>query len=402
MGSDVAEEDTRQCYIRGPAFKGLADLMAHQNSSSETGNHTRNLKILMVHGIGTHIPGYSTRLQENLARALDLDVVSDRPKQISVQQPLLFPNEKLGVVRATHYSSREGTKSLVFYELTWSEISEPEKRVIAYDSSGEYAFRRAQLNQVMKGFVNSHIPDPLIYLGDAREKIQVAVAQAFCSMVAYDWDEVGLNSAETCPFNLLTPQKLFGDDYVFISHSLGSRIVIDSLQRLAEVTSKEGADPRLAGLTLSQDFIEAMRQKEFTLFMFANQLSLLQLGRKIPAVTGQINEYCAEDVETRDQRFVQRLNIIGFSDPNDILSWAVPPNYTHEYMDSRLCPVMDNVIINIAKVDNFFGAVEVANPAAAHADYEADKRVISLVAHGIGESGTAPLIKDRCEWLETR
>ena len=402
MGSDVAKQDTRQCSIRGPAFKGLSEMMAHQTGPSEAGKHLRDLKILMVHGIGTHIPGYSTRLQEHLARSLDLDVVSDRPKQIALQQPLLFPNEKLGTVRATRYSNHEDTRSLVFYELTWSPISEPEKRAIAYDTSGEYAFRRAQLNQVMKGFVNTHMPDPLIYLGDAREKIQAAVGQAFCWMVAYDWDGLGLNSSAACPLNLLTPQKLFRDDYVFISHSLGSRIVIDSLQRLAEVTSKEGADSRLAGWTVPQDFVEAMRQKEFTLFMFANQLSLLQLGRNPPTVTNEIDQYCPVDAEKRDKRFVKRLNIIGFSDPNDILSWAVPPNYTHEYMDSRLCPTMDNVLINIAKVDNFFGAIQIANPAAAHADYEADERVISLVAQGIGEGDTAPLIKDRCEWLETR
>lgn len=394
------EKDTRQCHIRGPAFHGLAYFMAHQNADSRITGRARELKILMVHGIGSHIPGYSTRVQENLARALGLNIVSEQPKEIIVQQPLLFPGEKLGIVRVSRFSNSGNTKSFIFYELTWSGITEPEKHAIDYDTSGEYSYRRADMNQLMKVFINNHIPDPLIYLGDDREKIQAAVAQTFCWMVHYDWNELSLNNDAPCPVSSLTAKHLLEDDYVFLTHSLGSRILTDSLQRLAAM--KKGPEVSLRGVRVPPAFVAAMQDKEFTVFMFANQLSLLQLGRTPPKVKGQIADYCTPGGRHWSDRFVKRLHIVAFSDPNDILSWAVPPDYEHKYMDSRLCPTLDNVIINIAEVRNIVGAVELANPAVAHSDYGNDERVMSIVAGGVGTDETLPLVKQRCEWLETK
>ncbi len=50
---------------------------------------------------------------------------------------------------------------------------------------------------------------------------------------------------------------------------------------------------------------------------------------------------------------------------------------------------------------SLFGLGEIANPAAAHGDYEHDERVIALIAHGIGQENTADIVKERCTWLET-
>jgi hypothetical protein len=37
------------------------------------------LKVIMVHGVGTHVPGYSARLSANLAQALGLSVTDLAP-----------------------------------------------------------------------------------------------------------------------------------------------------------------------------------------------------------------------------------------------------------------------------------------------------------------------------------
>jgi hypothetical protein len=42
------------------------------------------LKVLMVHGVGTHIPGYSTQFQEKLAKELDLNEMSSHYKEIKL------------------------------------------------------------------------------------------------------------------------------------------------------------------------------------------------------------------------------------------------------------------------------------------------------------------------------
>ena len=95
FGRGVAEavlaregEDTRVCQVRGGEFEGLSGSL--DSTANEPGATT---KMLMIHGIGEHLPGYSTRLRENLADALDLTVAETRFKELAVFQPDLV-NER--------------------------------------------------------------------------------------------------------------------------------------------------------------------------------------------------------------------------------------------------------------------------------------------------------------------
>ena len=69
------EQDTRACHVEGPASVGLEHLMQAKEMERAAGHSTRTLKVLMVHGIGRHLPGYSARLTEHLMRELKLDVM---------------------------------------------------------------------------------------------------------------------------------------------------------------------------------------------------------------------------------------------------------------------------------------------------------------------------------------
>ena len=148
-------------------------------------------------------------------------------------------------------------------------------------------------------------------------------------------------------------------------------------------------------------WVDALKQESLTIFMLSNQLPLLQLGRSAPEVTHQFDDYCTVDGVSSDKRVFARSRIVAFSDPNDILSWSVPPGYEDEYIDSRMCPVLTNVIINIAEVKTIFG-LELASAGEAHSDYDNDERVIKMIARGVGQSGSDPLTSERCEWLEVR
>lgn len=90
------------------------------------------------------------------------------------------------------------------------------------------------------------------------------------------------------------------------------------------------------------------------------------------------------------------------NDPNDILSYTIPPKFVEQYIDSRLCPSATNISINVAKTISLFGLGEFADPGKAHGGYDHDERVISLIAHGIGTDGTEEIVKERCTWMETR
>jgi hypothetical protein len=407
-------EDTRQCYVRGPAFDGIEQMI---EATSQAGpKQGGDMKVLMVHGIGTHLPGYSTRLAENLARELQLDVVDRTPKVIKLRlqvKPEVFEEEvkrgrmrgelgeSNGTVTLHRFSSKDGKRVMTFYELTWSEITEADKRIMNYDNSGAYAFRRADLNNDLKKFVNSHLPDPMIYLGDAQGNIQTAVTQTLCWMFTHDYAQVPQHTDQSCNFLDYPTDEIRRDSYAFISHSLGSRILTDAMQSVTAAVALEQNGQAIDTSNNASDWLTALKKESLNIFMLSNQLPLLQLGRPAPEVTNQFDDYCTADGDRKNDRVFAKTNIVAFSDPNDILSWSVPPGYEDEYMDSRMCPVLTNVIINIAEVKSVFG-IELAAAGEAHTGYDNDERVVKMIARGVSENRADPMINERCEWLEVR
>jgi hypothetical protein len=388
-------EDTRACHIEGAPSEGLAALLDAQASARASDQSDQQLKILMVHGIGHHIPGYSGRLIEHLMPALGLDVRDEDSKDFTLVNPKISP-DSLGHLRASRFSDREDTRELIFYELTWSEITDAEKQAIAFDGSTEYTFRRTSLNGYMKQFFNSHIPDPLIYLGEAHTPILASVQQAFCWMTVGDWEDYADQTETACDVsNPARQNQLEDDDFAFITHSLGSRILIDAVQELG-ASGAEQTTPEFIAIR------RILQEQQLPVYMMANQLPLLELGRKPAEVRGQIKEYCLPGSPKYDERILERMPIYAFSDPNDMLSYPIPPQFADDYMDSRLCPRFINVTLNVAYPINLFGLSDVANPLSAHVDYDHDERVIALMAHGLGHADQAEIITKRCTWLETR
>lgn len=406
-------EDTRQCYVRGPSFDGMQQLLDRASSTANP-QQSGALKVLMVHGIGAHRPGYSTRLAENLASELQLQVVDREPRELTLRLDLSpdrmaearasgrlrgQSGDAIGNLRVSIYRSKQDTRTMVFYELTWSGITEADKRLMAFDDSGEYAFRRADINRDLKSFVNAQLPDTLLYLGNAQLDIQLAVAQALCWMFTRDYDELPKQTDEACHFRDRAPANFARNSYVFVSHSLGSRILTDALQTVATTIPQSAQGEGMSNM--EHQWQELLQPQVLTLFMLSNQLPLLQLGRAAPEVTGQNAAYCTPGGARYGQRIFSGTDIIAFSDPNDILSWAVPPDYANTGMDSRICPDLVNVIINVAEVKKVLG-VEFASPGEAHRGYDNDSRVVKLMTHGLGGAGTDPMVQERCAWMEVR
>jgi hypothetical protein len=385
-------EDQRQCHIDGPASQGLDHVLAAQEVGGE-GLVRRELKVMMVHGIGSQIPGYSGRLTEHLMAALGLTVRSSERKELELWDHMVS-DEPLGKLSVDLYTNPEHNRRLVFYELTWAGIIQEEKERITFDNATEHSFRRTQLNALMKRFINDTIPDAFIYLGDSQLKILTSVSQGFCWMTSGDWEDLPLRASERCdPANEARAKFAREDDFAFISHSLGSRIAIDVLQQATDIADRPD-DPT------TRDLTAIFRDREIPLYMLSNQLPLLEMGRPPPVVHEQITEYCEPDGALTEGRQVGRLNIYAFSDPNDLLSYPIPRRFAAERIDSRICPSITNISINVAKPVNLFGVSEFANPLAAHVDYDHDERVIDLIAFGIGPGQASPLIEERCSWVE--
>jgi len=381
------QSDDRLCQITGQAFTGLEPFL------------NDGLKVLMVHGIGQHGAGYSAEFLGKLSAEMGLIKKSPGFKTIDLTDPL-DTSKNLGSVRVHHYFDEQANKSLLFYELVWSIITEEAKKVIAYDSTGEYSHRRATINNLLKNFSNDTLPDSFLYLGDHREDILISFTQAYCWMVAKNWSGLAPHTTSTCDFN--APDfntNLENNHYAFVSHSLGSRITIDGLQRIARLTGSN-TDTYRGPIKKPRTAVQILKQKNTPIFMLANQLPVLQLGRKKAEVTQQYKDYCLEGGKYYPERMYKSTEIIAFNDPNDIASYPIPYNFSEQFLDSRLCINTSNVDINIANVVDLLGLGTAANPLTAHSGYQSDNRVIALIAKGIGSKNTADIINTRCKWIE--
>lgn len=120
-----------------------------------------------------------------------------------------------------------------------------------------------------------------------------------------------------------------------------------------------------------------------------------------PAVAEQIDDYCQVGGSRYQERFLQELIIVAFSDPNDLMSYNIPPWFVDQRLDSQLCPKLANVVLDVAPVVDVFQFGAIANPLAAHANYDQDARVIELISHGIGNPASDEQAYPHCNWVKT-
>lgn len=377
--------DTRQCEIKGNKISGIDNYFSKGNT----------VKVLMIHGVGTHEPGYATRIRENLAKSLNLSVRSRAQKDITLLNPN-NPKQEIGNLRVIQMRNEERTHTLIFYELTWSGITTPQKQILRYDVSGEYSHKRAAFNNTFKRFIDDTAPDPMIYLTDKDDLILNATKQSACWMLGKSWEQLDPKQKQICRVSSYKQiENLSHENIIFITHSLGSRIFMDAILGIADdIDASNVKSSKEAQLIINE-----LKNKEFTAFMLANQLPMLQIGRKAPVINNKISEYCTKKGQHYQDRIFKKLNVVAFSDPNDLLSYEVPQSFADDYMDSRICPSVTNINLNIAEEISAFG-IGLVNPIAAHTEYDNDTRVIRVISHGTKDIKNDHILNKRCHFIE--
>lgn len=392
------DTDRRACEVSGASFEGIEPALRRQDGQGAIGDtpaaERAVVKVMMVHGIGSHFPGYSGRTVANLTTALGLDVSAPQKKTMEIPDPS-NPDASLGTLTLQRLTDARREREMLIYELTWSRISDPARASLRFDTTQLHSRNRARLNQLGKIFVNDVLVDPLVYVGAGREQILTSVRQSLCWAYSTDWDGFPEH-----PENCGDEHPLFGsrveqDRFFFITHSMGSRILLDALETTAEgVAAVQEFNPRASA------FRAALQNQTTTVFMLANQLPLLQAGFPPVPVRGQIAEFCAPDGEFFDQRMLAKTRVVAFSDPNDLLSYSIPEDFVQYGIDSRLCPVVVNVSLNIAHATQVFRGDGFANPLTAHSEYNDDERVLGLITGGLGQADTPEVVMDRCNWMQ--
>lgn len=392
------EVDRRTCEIKGARFDGILAALKEQDGQGPIGNAPASerivVKLMMVHGIGSHHPGYSGRTVANLTSQLGLNVLAPQIKSVDLMDRD-FPDEPMGTLTAQRFTDNARERELVVYELTWSRISDYARSSLEFDSSEIHTRHRAPLNRVGKTFINDKLVDPLIYVGVGRNKILNAVRQGMCWAYSTDWDSFPQARAICKQEDHRYGSRLQLDRFFFVTHSLGSQIVLDALQ-----TTAEAFYAQLDSDTKRSSFLTNLQKHSVTVFMMANQLPLLQSGLPPAPVTGQIAAYCRPEGPLYRRRIVAQTRVIAFSDPNDLLSYPIPDDFIQYGVDSRLCPISVNVALNIAQVSRLAAIDGFASPLTAHSGYNDDERVIGLMTGGLGTPETSPAVIERCNWVQ--
>jgi len=396
------EKDMGACEVDSRPLTGLYGLLyGEKGSRQESGT----LNLLMIHGIGDTYPDYSVRFQRRLTKELGLTRVTKKQKKITILAKQ--DSSPRGELRVTRYLDASGKFQLLFHELTWSVITRPYKEILNQDLNNREAQLRAGANQALKAFVDDHLVDPTLYQGIEHEAILESASQGMCWMLHNDWetlpDEMSGRCKRALSKDILSNFKRHPNQkFAIITHSLGSQIVLDMLDR--DLTAKkkwikdvyEGHD-----IDSLNKVFSLLNKETLHVYMFANQLMLLQLGTQPPAHTGKIDRFCNAGAEDYDERLLKKLSIIAFSDPNDLLSYSIPVDFADSFIDSRLCPEITNIYVNVAPVINLLGLGKITSPMAAHNNYESDPRVIGLITHGIGNDQVSPAVSEGCQWMET-
>lgn len=364
-----------ECRIYSAGFEGL-----------ESGfiNHTGPLKVLNIHGIGEHMPGYSVMFANEFADRMDLYNYAPGYKEITLSSSVM-PDTNIGTLRVYKRYSDDG-REMLYYEYSWSVVSQPLKHAISFDSTDVGSLHRANINATLKTFFNDIVPDAVVYAGKSeyQAKIFLGLSQSICWMMTNDWNSLPDSGEYTCRISDLD-KGVMKSKYVIIGNSMGSQIALDAVHWLAYSYMDNYNDTSAS-------------RPDVQLFLLSNQIPLLSIGKDKPVVYDREKDFCSPGAPLYDERYFDKLSIVAFSDPNDILTYILPEDFINNYVDSRLCPDPTNIVLNVAPVVDMVGLAEFVNPMLAHQNYPKNDTVLNLIVHGtkteqIGEDPTKG-----CRW----
>jgi hypothetical protein len=337
---------TRTC-VEQP-FPGLKEELIQANTNGG------RLRLLIVHGMSSHTQGYSSNFVDTIGRKLKLGT--------PVRQIQTFTNSE-GAINGflTRIDFTNENRNLRAYELTWSPVTQAEKsKRFEFDSRLDK--RRATLNRRMKTeLLNDGFGDAVLYLNENfKPKIQAPVTNAI--------------------FSILGDGFAPADQFIIITHSLGSKLTFDSLNILAEHLRR---DDKLQAVAMTNLALHTTY-----LVMLANQVPLLRLG-DTNVITDQerrpsaVQEFLQMRQQGKEQHGPERpparspfLQVIAVTDANDLLSY--PLRGGDLFSDSIGDIEFGNVLICNAPVFMHW----IANPLKAHEGYFDNPKLIKLLIKG--------------------
>jgi hypothetical protein len=328
-------------------FEGLNAAASRSNSVGGT------LRILFVHGMGHHQPGYSQPLMQGIAARLNLSNTGPS-HSINISKE----SHDYGEINIADYSSPEG-KKVRAYELTWSATTDALKaRQFASDAT--YASNRVLVNRQLKAqLIDDALADPVLYIGRYRNHMQFPIMRAV-EAILHDYQ----------------PR----DELAIITQSLGSYMCYDTLLKMSR-------GERIMGeKEYSADVVQDLIGHTNYVFMLANQLPLLELSEvsnPLPIrresstavkALAEIRRRHKPAARLQRQQAPLALHLVAFSDPNDLLSYPLDQSSI-----SGNTIVYSNAVVSVER-SAILGVF--AWPMTAHTGHDKSKLVMDLLAFG--------------------
>jgi hypothetical protein len=355
---------------------GIGDVLARTD---------KGVDVILIHGMCSHGKEWVAETNTNLAHFLGSNKKFE-------ENNLPKPNDIEGQTQVYHLTIDVNGKELRTHSIVWSPATAPAKRKLCYDQkeksdicpspSSDYPYKRARLNSKFKDILlNDCISDALIYAGDLREHIQNQIKQALLL-------SLGNGDAQksfALDF-LVTEAKQKKEPLFFISESLGSKVLFDTLR----VMKNEGEAMAMV--------VDRTLGRTMQVFMWANQIPLLSLalgdtgssvfksehdnifddpldaiGKEYKAV---INRQSFLPPSLLDEQ-PDALHVVAFTDPNDLLSYPLRESTQDEKKDYKFTDVI------VSNANTWFWLIE--NPYKAHTGYEDNLDIHRIIACGYPE-----------------
>lgn len=419
---------------------------------------TTNIQLVFVHGVGDHCRNYALDHTSGWLNDENLKVMAMKTSG-SISPTYLVSNAanltsinghpgKYDDLSKIYYQTRQYTLQLSgqdriipvqAIEITWSPLTSWIKtRQLGYDSpsifsnsaqakadcvetpnvpnptaSTEPALNppnRLLVNRLLKeDLLDRKLADAMLYAGTYGKTIQRGVADVLCHV------STGDTSDTQCKWPTSVPSDVAQSQYIFVTHSIGSRLIFDTLLNLRNFKYATERNPFLnwfdSGSTptvLASHIIS----KTSAVYMMANQLPLLGLANIDPTVNSAagpqpyavdtkrmmaaqsfnggnagtcaswLGQFSQERKEI--QGSTSKLYVVAFNDTNDLLTWHIPPWYSTAGQGPGTCD--SEIDLRNVFVQNGPHWFIFENPATAHTGYFTKKDVWQAISCG-GKNG---------------
>ncbi|SOC21484.1 hypothetical protein [Thalassospira xiamenensis] len=358
-----------------------ADASVQFNGIANALSPDTRTKAFITHGMCDHGPGWITDTNSQLRAALQAAVPQS---EIDGYRKTLNTVASDATVSGMPYwmtiplKSDRGTLTATYY--VWTPQTQALKAKLDFDRpvsedepDARFAYQRAPVNEAVKvTLMNNCLADAVIASGTAGAPLYTHMMGNICSFL-----DGQMNGAGECAFTEAEPVT----NRVLISESLGSKILTEALWRLKPVPGQEAMfDARLA--TINQVFMEA------------NQIPILDLATaplpgesftdgeaEIPTIAKLF-----EKLRSEESLEAKPLQVVSFTDPNDILSYRMPAEYFEAQSGGK--GKIINVIVSNDKTYLSFTKIGLERPDTAHCGYQTNPNVTAMIAVGNGMPDT--------------